>query len=154
MIQSLTGTYKNQKIIPAGTFIVQSGSKLIIKNQQEKLEFYLSDISNIRILRKRNFYPNIITFCLIVISAYSNTLTFQTHSNYLLFANIFFVSVLLINIYFLKNYNYKLLINIGKFGFSEIHLPKKNIQNVESFLKYFNINSNSNAYRPQSEDYF
>lgn len=125
MIQSLTGTYKNQKRIPAGKFIVQSGSKLIIKNQKEKLAFYVSDISNIRIVRTRNFYPNIITFCLTVISAYSNTLTFKTHSNYLLFANIFFVSVFFVNIYFLKNYNYKLLINIGKFGFSEIYLPKK-----------------------------
>lgn len=145
MIQSLTGTYKNQKIIPAGTFILQSGSKLIIKNQQEKLEFYLSDISNIRILRKRNFYPNIITFCLIIISAYSNTLTFKNHNNYYLFADIFFAAVLVVNIYFFKNYNYTLLINTGKFNFSEIHLPKKNIPNVEFFLKYFNNNNNSNA---------
>jgi len=134
MIQSLKVIHKNEKIILGEPFIVQSGPKVIIQSQQERFEFYRSDISNIRIVRKRDFYPNIIIFCLLLISIYANILPFKNHSNYVLFATISFITVLLMIVFFLKNYNYKLLINTGKCGFSEIQLPKKNIPNVENFL--------------------
>lgn len=137
MIPSLRKSYKSENGIMENTFIIQSDFKVIIKIKHQILEFYFNDISNIRILRKRNFYPNIILFCLTIIIALTNTLSVVNYSTFNFCVAIFCVAVVLLIVCVFKNYNYKLLINNGKYGFSEINLQKRNIQSAENFLNDF-----------------
>lgn len=132
--------HKTENVFREKNFIICSETKLIIKNKKQVVEFFLADISNVRILKRRNIYPNIITFYLILIITSTRILTAESNDNIFFIINILIVLVLLIFTFFLKNYNYKLLINKGKYGFSEIILQKKNIENANKFLNDFNSN--------------
>jgi hypothetical protein len=121
-------------------FITYFKNKVIIKNKQQIVEFYIADISNVRIFKKRNLYPNIIAFNLMLGITSTSIVSPNSNSSIAPLVNIFLFSVLFIVTFFLKNYNHKLLINKGKYGFSEITFEKKNIQNANKFLNDFNSN--------------
>lgn len=143
--------HKTENIFRENNFIICSETKLIIKNKKQLVEFFLADISNVRILKRRNIYPNIITFYLILIITSTSILTAKSNDIIFFIINILIVLVLLIFTFFLKNYNYKLLINKGKYGFSEIILQKKNIENANKFLNDFNSNKILKLYPAKSE---
>lgn len=138
--------HKTINIFRQNNFIIYSDNKVIIKNNQELKEFYFSDISNVRILKKRNFYPNIILLNILLIIIFTSNLFHYNNGSLSSLFSIFWVSILFISSFFLKNYNYKLLINKGKYGFTEITLQKKNIQNANKFLDYFNSSQILNMY--------
>lgn len=144
--------HQKNNVFREKSFIIYSETKVIINTKKELFEFFLGDITNVRILKRRNLYPNIITFYLMLIVTSASILSIKKNDSIFIMMNIFFVFLLLIITFFLKNYKYKLLINKGKYGFSEIILQKENIQNANKFLNDFNSNKILKLYPENSEN--
>ena len=81
--------HKTENIFREKNFIICSKTKLIIKNKKQVVEFFLTDISNVRILKRRNIYPNIITFYLILIITSTSFLTAESYDIIFFIINIF-----------------------------------------------------------------
>jgi hypothetical protein len=144
--------HKKENVFRENNFIIYSETKVIINTKKQLFEFFLKDISNVRILKRRNLYPNIIAFYIILIITSASILTTKTNDIFFFLINIFIVLVLLIITFSLKKYNHMLLINKGKYGFSEIILHKENIQNANKFLNDFNSNKILKFYPENSEN--
>lgn len=130
---------KIEKVLEENSFIILLETRIIIKNEKERIEFYLNDISNLRILKKRNLTPNI-TLLFITIIFYLSLFT-QSESFFMIILSLFSTAVLTIFAFLFKSYTYKLLVNSGAFNFNEIVLSKKNILHAESFLNKFSQKS-------------
>ena len=152
LIQNLNMNHNKENAFRKNNFIIYTETKVIINTKNQLLEFFLEDITNVRILKKRNLYPNIITFYIMLIITSAIILSPINNDVIFFIINIFFVFVLLIITYFLKYYSHKLLINKGKYGFSEIILQKKDIQNANKFLNDFNSNKILNLYTEKTEN--
>jgi hypothetical protein len=107
-------------------------SKIVIKNNKEKIVFDLNEISNVRYSKKRNFLINfVLLFCILAIycfvSDYLNTIF---PNNILLLAIALISSIFSLSI---KNHTYILFINMNHFCYRKLRLSKKD----EPYVKYF-----------------
>lgn len=139
MIQSFTVNGDNNEVGELNNFIQKIDSKIIIVNKHQRLLYYFNEITNIRISKKRNLYPNLIVVGLGFSTLYI-ALSFRDYLNVFAIMNIFFSVNLFIDTFFLKKYSYKLLINNGKSGFSEITIPTEHLEDVHEILNNFNKN--------------
>ncbi|MDI6045021.1 hypothetical protein [Flavobacterium yafengii] len=130
---------KTENILEENSFFIAFESKVIFKNDKERINLSLNHISNIRIVKNRDLTTNIIIsifsalFYLIAIVPVNDKIVFQ-----LLF--LVYVSILFVIFSRIKKYNYKLLINNGKFGFNEIIISENNLFYAKRFLTMFKPN--------------
>ena len=130
---------KTENILEENPFFIAFESKVIFKNDKERINLPLNHISNIRIVKNRDLTTNIIIsilsalFYLIAIAPVNDKIVFQLF--FLVYVSILFVIFSLI-----KKYNYKLLINNGKFGFNEIIISENNLFYAKRFLAMFKPN--------------
>lgn len=130
---------KTENILEENPFFIAFESKVIFKNDKERINLPLNHISNIRIVKNRDLTTNIIIsifsalFYLIAIAPVNDKIVFQ-----LFF--LVYVSILFLIFSLIKKYNYKLLINNGKFGFNEIIISEKNLFYAKRFLAMFKPN--------------
>lgn len=128
----------NEKVLDENSLMMLFESKVVIKNEAQRIEFYLGQISKVRIFKKRNLAMNYLIF-IVAVMFYSSIVTPKNVNNLpFIFVSIFVFLILFIISFLLKFYNYKLLINKGILGFSEIALSKKNIRHAENFICKFN----------------
>ncbi len=98
-------------------------SKIIIKNDKEKVSIALSQISNVRVIKHRDPAVAVLVlvflalFYILVLSPVNLILTLS-----LLFLTL--ISILLIVSFSIKIDTYKLLINQAEFGFKQIYIKK------------------------------
>ncbi|MDI6031967.1 hypothetical protein QLS91_02665 [Flavobacterium sp. LB2P84] len=130
---------KTESILEENSFLIVFESKVIFKNDKERINLSLNHISNIRIIKNRDLTTNIIIsifsalFYLLAIPPVNDKIVFQ-----LFF--LVYVSILFIIFSRIKKYNYKLLINNGKFGFNEIIISENNLFYAKRFLAMFKPN--------------
>ncbi|WP_426092422.1 hypothetical protein [Flavobacterium sp. DSR3-2] len=126
--------------------------KIIIKKNEESLQFNLNQIRNLRVLKKRNLIPNftVLTLSGILLIVTLKTKNHQIASEYI---RILLVFILFIFSYILKSYKYSLLLNTNSFGFYEITLSKKNIKYAKKFLNDFKQNKIAQGDREKQEDF-
>ena len=130
---------KTENILEENPFFIAFESKVIFKNDKERINLPLNHISNIRIVKNRDLTTNIIIsilsalFYLIAIAPVNDKIVFQ-----LFF--LVYVSILFLIFSLIKKYNYKLLINNGKFGFNEIIISENNLFYAKRFLAMFKPN--------------
>lgn len=136
MNKNFNNINKIEKVIEENPLIILLESKIIIKNEKQRIEFYLSQISNVRVIKKRNLALNGI---LLIITGmfYLSKITSKIETNISTLVSIFLTLILFTISCSFKSYNYKLLINKGIIGFSEIAISEKNIQHAESFARKF-----------------
>ena len=126
-------------------------SNITIENEGEKLDLNLNQISNARIIKRRNMIPNI----LILMSAFiANFLLLS--SQYIIdnrFKNVFLILIVLAVIasFLVKHYSYRLLINKKNYCFNEFRITKRNLSRAQSFVSMFKTKS-STQYRNTKDD--
>lgn len=150
MYKNFQTANKIEKVLEENPLVIRLESKVIIKNNNEKIEFDLSQISNIRIIKKRNLIINITLFSIAVVF-YLNIMELKNVGSLLMYLSLLVFSFLLVIAYWFKSYTYTLLINKGLFGFKEISLSKNNIQYAENFMSKFKINSLTKAVHDEFE---
>ncbi|MFV8337343.1 hypothetical protein ACNQF7_14855 [Flavobacterium sp. RSP29] len=129
-----------EEILEENPFLILLESHVIIKNDKERIYVSLSQILNIRVVKNRDSTVTILVFnfsallYLLFLSPLNLHFAFQ-------FLYLVFLSFSFIISSSLKNYNYKLLINKGKFAFNEISVSKNNIVHAENFAAKFKNNT-------------
>lgn len=136
MVENFNIPNNIEKVVEENPLLILLESKIIIKNKKERIGIYLSQISNVRVIKNRDLtlsilvLVNSILFYLLVLSPMNLNLEFS-------FLSITIFSILFVISFFIKKYNYKLLINQGKFGFNEITISKSNKIHAENFVSKF-----------------
>ncbi len=136
MKKNFTSTNKIEKILQKNPLFIILESKVIFKNNNEKVCFYLDQISKVRLIENRDFTHSIVVlvfsalFYLLVLSPFNLNFVFS-------FLYLIIMSILFVTSFFIKNNTYKLLINNGNFSFNEITISKSNITYAENFIAKF-----------------
>lgn len=133
---------KTEKISEENPLFVILESIVIFKTCKSKMSFCLNQISNVRIIKNRDKAPNVL---LLVVSALFFVLSRSLFINLNLVFQILYVVLIfifLILIFSIKNFTYKLLINIGKSGFNEIPISKNDVYHARNFVNKFENKTN------------
>ena len=140
MDKNLASNTNTEKVLEENYFFILSESKIIFKNDNQRLSLHLDQISNIRLIKKRDFTVNIIVavfssfFYIIVL----HPVNFNTIFQYLIAA---LLGIFVIVGSLTKNYSYKLLINKNNYDYNEIVVSKKNLYFAKIFLNKFPASS-------------
>ena len=132
MTTNCINTIKNEKVLEENSFFTISESKVIFKNYQAVI--ILNQISNVRLIKKRDFKANIIVlvfsvlfYVMVVSPLYLSTI----------FESIILALILICLMCWIENYSYRLLINKMDYDFNEIIVGKKNLHFARVFLSKF-----------------
>lgn len=111
---------------------------LVIKHKDEMNVFYLSEISNIRFIKKRDYTINIVFFILASLIYYF-TLIFIKINLLLSVLSLITGSIFIIISISIKIYNKLLLINTGRFRFKKLNVSKKDGLSAENLAWIFKV---------------
>lgn len=127
-------------------------SNITIQNKGEKIDLHLKQISNARIIKRRNMIPNI----LILISAFlASFLLLSSQHSENRFKDVFLILIILAVIasFSIKHYSYRLLINKNNYCFNEFSISKQNLSRAQSFVSMFKTNSTMTQFSNAKERY-
>lgn len=117
-------------------FFLVAEDKIIFKNDNQKINVYLDQISNVRLIKNRDFTVNIVVILF-------GTLFYLTIVDPLNFNTLFQQSIIILLMLavavnaFRRNYSYKLLINNKYNNYQEIAVSKRNLRFAEIFVTKF-----------------
>ena len=133
---------KTEKILEGDPFFVILESTVYFKTYDERIGICLDEISNVRIIKNSDTTFNI-TLSILTTLFYILSKSIFLDLNFVFkFLYIVVISILIILIFSIKNFTYKLLINTGKTGFNEIPISKSNVQYAKNFVsKFYNTNT-------------
>ncbi|MFV5694739.1 hypothetical protein ACM55G_04780 [Flavobacterium sp. LB3P122] len=140
MNKNFTTRTEREKILEENPLFIISDSKVVFKN--EKLSFYLNQISSVRLVKNRDFSTNIMLLVFLILSY---KLISSPMNSIFYFLKLFFITISLIVVCRIKKDSYKIIINIGKYGFNEILISKKNLSFAIIFISKFMIDSKENT---------
>ncbi|MFV5688588.1 hypothetical protein ACM55M_08190 [Flavobacterium sp. ZT3R25] len=146
MNRNFTSTTEGEKILEENPLFIISESKVVFKN--EKLSFYLNQISSVRLVKNRDFNTNIMLLVFLILSY---KLISSPMNSIFYFLKLFFITISLIVVCRIKKDSYKIIINIGKYGFKEILISKKNLSFAIIFISKFMIDSKENPIKLETE---
>jgi hypothetical protein len=119
-------------------------SNLTIDSEGQKTDFNLNQISNVRIIKKRNLTPNFLILIGVFISYFSFLSSQNIDDRLKNFTLMLIVLGVLVSFLF-KHYSYKLLINKKNYCFNEFKISKQNLNIAQSFVSMFK-NNNTTLY--------
>lgn len=125
-------TTKIEKILDENSFFVVSESKVTFKNCDAVIN--LNQISNCRLIKKRDFTANIMVF---VFSLLFYVIILQPLYLSATFESLILALILIYVLSCVKNYSYRLLINKNKYDFNEIVVSKKELHFARIFLSKY-----------------
>ncbi|SDI15392.1 hypothetical protein SAMN04488062_1252 [Flavobacterium omnivorum] len=127
-----TNTTKSEKILDQNSFFVVSESKVTFKNCDAVIN--LNQISNCRLIKKRDFTANIMVF---VFSVLFYVIILQPLYLSATFESLILALILIYVLSCVKNYSYRLLINKNNYDFNEIIVSKKELYFARIFLSKY-----------------
>lgn len=127
-----------EKILEENRLFIILESKVIFINDNEKISFYLDQISAVRLVKSRDFSANIM---LLVSLSLLYILVLSTMNSISDFLKLFFITTSVIVVCSLKKHSHRILINTGNYGFNEILISEKNLSFARIFISKFSINS-------------
>lgn len=113
-------------------FFTVRNSQVVFYHKKEKLQIDLNLISNVRIIKNRVFYFNILFTFLGILGYLYLIEVFQLNLSPYLFPLIFFIIIYLSFLY--KQFSYKLIINKRFLNFYELKVPSKKIAYAQYFM--------------------
>ncbi|TDD95056.1 hypothetical protein [Flavobacterium cellulosilyticum] len=134
MNESITIPSKIEKIVEENSLLILSESKVFIKNNDHRISISLSQISNVRVIKNRDYTFSILV---LVFSSLFYILVLSPINMSFAFSFLYITLIYIVITFLVKNYTYKLLINKGKFSFLEISISKRNSVHAESFATKF-----------------
>ena len=132
MSTNCTNIIKIEKILNNNSFFIISESNVIFKNCD--IIINLNQITNCRLIKKRDFTPNILVF---VFSVLFYVITFEPLYLISTFESLILALILIAVVSCIENYSYTLLINKTNYDFNEIIVSKANFHFATIFLSKF-----------------
>jgi glucan phosphoethanolaminetransferase (alkaline phosphatase superfamily) len=132
MSTNFTNTTKIEKVLEENSLFVISESKVTFKNCDVVID--LNQISNSRLIKKRDFTANIMV---LVFSVLFYVIILQPLYLSTIFESLILALILISVVSCVENYSYKLLINKTNYDFNEIIVSKENLHFAKIFLSKF-----------------
>lgn len=128
----------------SNAFFTIHDSQVIFHFKRDEIKVDLNLISNVRIIKKRVFFTNVVLSVLGL--SFHNFIAehFSIYSSFIFWPII--IAVTVIASFSIKQFSYKLLINKGQIGFDELSVSGKNVIYAQYFmLIYKNSRSENEA---------
>ena len=132
MNTNCTNTIKIEKVLEENSLFVISESKVTFKNCDVVID--LNQISNSRLIKKRDFTANIMV---LVFSVLFYVIILQPLYLITIFESLILALILISVVSCVENYSYRLLINKTNYDFNEIIVSKKNLYFAGRFISKF-----------------
>jgi hypothetical protein len=131
-----TNSTKIEKILEDNPLFVISESKVTFKNHHAVIN--LNQISNSRLIKKRDFTANIIV---LVFAVLFYVMVLQPLYVFTVFESVILALILISVVSCIENYSYRLLINKTNYDFNEIFVSKQNLHIAKIFLSKFPVST-------------
>lgn len=127
-------------------------SNITFQNKGEKIGLNLNQISNARIIKRRNLIPNIFVLAIALMINFSLLSSYNADNRY---KDIFLILIVLAVIasFSIKHYSYRLLINKNNYCFNEFSISKQNLGRAQSFVSMFKTNTTMTQFGNAKERY-
>ena len=136
MSTNFTNTTKIEKVLEENSLFVISESKVTFKNCDVVID--LNQISNSRLIKKRDFTANII---LLVFSVLFYEIFLQPLYLSTIFESLILALILISLVSCVEKYSYRLLINKTNYDFNEIIVSEENLHFAKIFLSQFPVST-------------
>ncbi|MFE3870042.1 hypothetical protein ACFX5F_02265 [Flavobacterium sp. ZS1P70] len=143
-----TNTIKIEKDLEENSLFVISESKVTFKNCDAVID--LNQISNSRLIKKRDFTANIIV---LVFAVFFYLMVLQPLYLSTTFESLILALILIFVVSCIENYSYRLLINKTNYDFNEIFVSKENLHFAKIFLSKFPVSTILTTKVKQEFDY-
>jgi hypothetical protein len=127
---------KIDKIVEENSLLILLESKVIIKNNNDRIAIYLHQISNVRLVRNRDYRQSFLVLVFLILFYKLDLIPVNSCFDFS-FLYLCLIPILFGISFSIKNYTHKLLINKGKFNFNEITVSKSNSIHAENFVEKF-----------------
>lgn len=130
---NLSNFYKFDNVLEGNTCFVLTDSTVIVENKTNTAILNLNRISNVRIVKRRNYFRNFWVLSFLAIIYFFVIPIFEMYPILLLLrVTLLFLSVFAV--FCIEKYSYKLLINSSDLTFKEFKIAKHNIFDAQNFV--------------------
>lgn len=130
---NLSNLYKFDNVLEGNTYFILTDSTVIVENKNNTAILNLNRISNVRIIKRRNYFRNFLVLSFLAFLYFFVIPIFEMYSILLLSrVALLFFSVLAVSC--IKKYSYKLLINSSDLTFKEFKIAKHNVFDAQNFV--------------------
>nr|WP_315172397.1 hypothetical protein [uncultured Flavobacterium sp.] len=130
---NLSNLYKFDNVLEGNTYFILTDSTVIVENKNNTAILNLNRISNVRIIKRRNYFRNFLVLSFLAFLYFFVIPIFEMYPILLLSrVALLFFSVLAV--FCIKKYSYKLLINSSDLTFKEFKIAKHNIFDAQNFV--------------------
>ncbi|WP_269685677.1 hypothetical protein [Flavobacterium lacustre] len=130
---NLSNLYKFDNVLEGNTYFILTDSTVIVENKNNTAILNLNRISNVRIIKRRNYFRNFLVLSFLAFLYFFVISIFEMYSILLLSrVALLFFSVLAVSC--IKKYSYKLLINSSDLTFKEFKIAKHNVFDAQNFV--------------------
>ena len=130
---NFSDVYKFYNSLVENTYFILTDSKVIVEHENDTTVINLNRISNIRIIKRRNYFRNFWVLSFLAIIYFFVIPIFEMYPILLLLrVTLLFLSVFAV--FCIKKYSYKLLINSSDLTFKEFKIAKHNIFDAQNFV--------------------
>jgi hypothetical protein len=129
---NFSDVYKFYDLLVENTSFILTDSTVIVEHENDTTVINLNRISNIRIIKRRNYFQNFLVLSFLAFLYFFVIPIFEMYSILLLRLTLLFLSVLAV--FCIKKYSYKLLINSSDLTFKEFKIAKHNVFDAQNFV--------------------
>lgn len=130
---NLSNLYKFDNVLEGNTYFILTDSTVIVENKNNTAILNLNRISNVRIIKRRNYFRNFLVLSFLAFLYFFVISIFEMYSILLLSrVALLFFSVLAVSC--IKKYSYKLLINSSDLTFKEFKIARHNVFDAQNFV--------------------
>lgn len=130
---NFSDVYKFYDLLVENTSFILTDSTVIVEHENDTTVINLNRISNIRIIKRRNYFRNFLVLSFLAFLYFFVISIFEMYSILLLSrVALLFFSVLAVSC--IKKYSYKLLINSSDLTFKEFKIAKHNVFDAQNFV--------------------
>lgn len=123
-------------------FFTIHDSQVIFHFKGEEMKVDLNLISNVRIIKKRVFFTNVV-LCVLGLSFHNFIADhFSIYSSFIFWTVV--IAVTVFASFSIKQFSYKLLINKGQIGFDELSVSEKNVIYAQYFMLIYKNSRSKN----------
>jgi hypothetical protein len=130
---NFSDVYKFYDLLVENTSFILTDSTVIVEHENDTTVINLNRISNIRIIKRKNYFQNFLVLSFLAFLYFFVIPIFEMYSILLLLRlTLLFLSVLAV--FCIKKYSYKLLINSSDLTFKEFKIAKHNVFDAQNFV--------------------
>ncbi len=130
---NFSDVYKFYNLLVENTCFILTDSTVIVEHKNDTTIINLNRISNIRIIKRRNYFQNFLVLSFLALLYFFVIPIFEMYS-ILLFLRLTLLLLSVLAVLCIKKHSFKLLINSSDLTFREFKIAKHNVFDAQNFV--------------------